>query len=158
EGEISEVFQVQNQYCILKCEALIPARPVPMAEAEKLLVEAIRDKKLRLAAQDVFQELQRETVVENIFNDPQKRAKNPGLAATINGHPITMQELAEECIERHGKEILKGVINHRLVEQACQRRKIQITQADMDAEVRRAALIGTQPKADGSPDLEAWRK
>ena len=158
EGEISEIFQVQNQFAILKCEAQIPARPVPMAQVEKLLTEAIRDKKLRLAAKDVFEELQKQTVVENIFNDPQKRAKMPGVAATVNGHPIAMQELAEECIERHGQESLTGLINHRLVEQACARRKIQITPADLDAEVMRAALIGAKPRPDGSPDLEAWKK
>ncbi len=158
ENQISDVFQVQGQYVIMKCEALIPARPVPMDQVQQLLVEAIRDKKLRLAAQDVFAELQKQTVVENVFNDPQKRAKNPNVAATINGHPISMTELAEECIERHGKDSLKGLINHRLVEQACQRRKVQITPADLDAEVVRAASLGAKSKPDGSPDGEAWRK
>lgn len=158
ENDISEVFQVQNQFVFMKCEALIPARPVPMEQVQKLLTEAIRDKKLRLAAKDVFEELQKQTVVENIYNDPQKRAANPGVAAKVNGHPITMQELAEECIERHGKESLKGLINHRLVEQACQKRKIQVTAQDMDVEVMRAASIGVKPRADGKPDLEAWRK
>ncbi len=144
EEEISEIFQVQNQFVFMKCEALVPARPVPIEQVEKLLVEAIRDKKLRLEAKDVFEELQKQTVVENIFNDPQKRAKFPGVAATINGHPITMEELAEECIERHGKESLKGLINHRLVEQACLKRKIQIAPPDMDAEVLRSASIGVK--------------
>jgi parvulin-like peptidyl-prolyl isomerase len=158
EGDISDVIEVKGQFVIIKCEALIPARPVPMEQVEKLLVEAIRDKKLRLAAKDVFEELQRSSKMENIFSDPQKRAKNPGLAATIDGHPISMRELADECIERHGKDSLKGLINHRLVEQACTRRKIQITQTDMDAEVARAALLGAKPKKDGSPDIDAWRK
>ena len=158
EGEISEVFKVQNQFAILKCEALIQARPVPMADVQKLLTEAIRDKKLRLAAKDVFDELQRDTVVENVFNDPVKRAKNPGVAATINGYPISMQELADECIERHGKDSLRGLINHRLVEQACQRRKVQIAPADLDAEVLRAASLGAKPRPDNTPDVEAWRK
>ena len=158
EGEISDIIQVQGQYLFLKCDALIAARPVPMDQVQKLLEEAIRDKKLRLAAKDVFDELQRDTVVVNIYNDLQKRAQFPGVAATVNGHPITMEELAEECIERHGKDSLKGLINHRLVEQECQRRKIQVTQQDMDAEVVRAALIGAKPRKDGSPDVEAWRK
>ena len=158
EGDISEVIEVKGQFVIMKCEALIAARPVPMEQVEKLLVEAIRDKKLRLAAKDVFEDLQRDSKVETIFNDPQKRAKNPGVAALINGHPISMAELAEECIERHGKESLKGLINHRLVEQACTRRKIQISQTDMDTEVARAALLGAKPKKNGGPDVEAWRK
>jgi parvulin-like peptidyl-prolyl isomerase len=158
EGEISEIFQVQNQFIFMKCEALVAARPVPMDQVQKLLTEAIRDKKLRLAAKDVFEELQKQTVVENIFNDPEKRAKNPGVAATVNGHPIMMQELAEECIERHGKDSLKGLINHRLVEQACQKKKIQVTPQEMDAEILRSASIGVKPRPDGSPDVEAWKK
>src|SRR6185437_10491135 len=52
ENEISEVFQVQNQFVFMKCEALVAARPVPMDQVQKLLTEAIRDKKLRLAAKD----------------------------------------------------------------------------------------------------------
>ncbi|MBI2827422.1 MAG: peptidylprolyl isomerase [Planctomycetia bacterium] len=158
EGEVSNVIPAGGQFVILKCEAHIPARPQPMADVEKLLVEAIRDKKLRLAAKDVFEDLQKDSVVENVFNDPQKRARNPGVAATINGHAISVQELADECIERHGKETLSGLINHRLVEQACQKRKLQVTQQDLDAEVAHSALLIEKPRPDGKPDLDAWRK
>jgi len=157
ENEIAPPIAVGEQYLIVKCEAHIPARAVPMADCEKLLTEAIRDKKLRLVGNDVFQELQASAKVENIFNDPQKRAQNPGVAATINGRAITMQELADECIERHGKEVLSGLINHRLVEQACAQRKLQITPQDLNEEVVSSALLAGMKNADGTANLKAWQ-
>ena len=80
----------------------------------------------------------------------------PGVAATINGEPITIRELDEECMARHGQEILEGMISRKILEQACQKRNITVTEADLDAEIARAALAGVKPKPDGSPDVEAW--
>jgi hypothetical protein len=139
-GEISEVIAVQGQYVILKCEAHLPSRPVPMNSVEKTLTEAVRDKKLRIVAEQVFKELQKASVVEIVFNDEQKRQANPGVAAKIDGNAITLRELAEECIERHGGDVLSGAINHRLLEQECKRRGVAIGKEDTDAEVARAAL------------------
>ena len=63
----------------------------------------------------------------------------PGVAATINGAAIQDRELAEFCIQRHGDEVLEGLINRQLIDQECQRRKITISEADLDAEIARAA-------------------
>jgi parvulin-like peptidyl-prolyl isomerase len=157
-GEISDLIAVQGQYVILKCEAHLPARPVPMNTVEKTLSEAVRDKKLRLVAEQVFKELQKASVVENIFNDPQKRQAYPGVAAKINGATITMRELAEECIERHGGDVLSGAINHRLLEQECKRRGVVIGKQDTDAEVARAAVAMGKTTKGGTPDVDAWLK
>ena len=157
-GEISEVIAVQGQYVILRCEAHLPAQPVPMATVEKTLIEAVRDKKLRLVAEKVFDELQKASVVEMIYSDPQKRQANPGVAAKINGKTITMRELAEECIERHGGDVLSGAINHRLLEQECKRRGIVIGKEDTDAEVARAAVAMGKTVKGGAPDVNAWLK
>ncbi len=157
-GEISEVIEVQGQYVILKCEAQLPARPAPMETVEKTLTEAVRDKKLRLVAHTVLDDLQKASVVENVFNDARMRQANPGVAAKINGSAISMQELAEECIERHGGDVLTGTINHRLLEQECQRRGIQISKQDTDAEVARAAVAMGHVTKDKRPDVDAWLK
>ncbi|HEY2841552.1 MAG TPA: peptidylprolyl isomerase [Pirellulales bacterium] len=157
EGEIAPPIVVGGQYVIVRCEAHIAARPIPMADCEKLLTEAIRDKKLRLVGNDVFAELQKSAKVDIIFSDPQKRAQNPGVAATINGRAITMEELAEECIERHGKEVLSGLINHKLVEQACAQKKLQITPQDLNEEVVSSALLADMKNPDGTANLQAWQ-
>jgi len=60
------------------------------------------------------------------------------------------------CIERHGEEVLEGTINRRLLELACAKRKITISEADVDEEIRRAASLMLEAKPDGSPDVEKW--
>ena len=157
EDEISEIFQVQNQFVFMKCEALVPARPVPIEQVEKLLVEAIRDKKLRLEAKDVFEELQKQTVVENIFNDPQKR-KFPGVAAMINGHPITMEEAGRRVhrAARQGKP--EGLDQPSPGRASLPEAQGADHAARYGCRGAASASIGVKPRPDGSPDVEAWRK
>jgi parvulin-like peptidyl-prolyl isomerase len=156
EGEISDVIAVGDQFLIVRCERQLPAQNVPMDQVRKPLVEACRDRKLRLVAGDVFKEIQGESHVENIFHDPARRREHPGLAAIVNGHKITVLDLAEECIERNGKQVLEGTINRRLLEQACKQRNVQVSPAEMDAEIARAAVSMGKTKPDGTADVEAW--
>jgi parvulin-like peptidyl-prolyl isomerase len=158
EGDISDVLAIDNQYVIVKCDKLLASRPVPMQEVHKTLMEACRDKKLRLVASEVFEQLQRESHVENIYADPQKRQQYPGIAALINDRRITILELAEECIERNGKQVLEGMVNRRIIEQACKAQRIEVSEADVDAEILRTALSMGKTKADGTPDIEGWLK
>ena len=155
-GEISEVIQIGNQYVILKCEAKLAAQQVPRSKVDKVLAESIRDKKLRQASDDLFKELQDSAKIENVLNDPVKSKKYPGVAAIINGRHLTLLELAEACIDRHGEEMLQGMINRKLLEQACKKRKITVKDADLDAEIARAATSMGKTKANGEPDIAAW--
>ena len=156
EGEISEVIPVGGQYAILKCEGRLPAQRVTLEQVKLQLIEIIRDRKMRRVASQIFRQLQEHSKVENVFNDPVKSRQMPGVAAVINGRKVSNRELAEMCIERHGEEVLEGTVNRRLLEQACAKRKITITEADLDEEIRRAASLMLEPKADGSPDVEKW--
>ncbi|HEY5312173.1 MAG TPA: peptidylprolyl isomerase [Pirellulales bacterium] len=158
EGEISDVLAVDNQFVILKCDKQLPGRAVPMQEVHKVLLEACRDKKLRLVAGEVFEQLQHESHVENVFADPQKRQQYPGIAAMVNERRITILELAEECIERNGKQVLDGMINRRIIELACKSLQIEVTDADVDAEIAHTATSMGKTKADGSPDIDGWLK
>ena len=155
-GEVSQVIQIGNQFVILKCEAHLKAQPVPRAKVDKTLAESIRDKKLRQASDDLFQELQSKAHVENVFNDPVKRKQYPGVAALINGRQVTVLELAEACIDRHGEEMLQGIINRTLLEQACKKQKIVVTDEEMDAEIARAAVAMGKTKPNGEADIPAW--
>jgi parvulin-like peptidyl-prolyl isomerase len=158
DGDVSPVIHAGGQYVILKREELLPARPVKFEQVEPKLEEILRDRKMRTLAQDIFQKLQKNATVVNVWNDPVKHQKMPGVAATINDEPITIRELDEECIARHGQETLEGMINHKILEQACKKRNLTITKNDMDAEIARSALANVKPKADGSPDVDAWLK
>jgi|GEM_PF-117524 len=160
-GEISPVLKVADQYLILKCERHIPGRDIKeMQYILPQLEETIRDRKLREVAHQIFRQLQETSKVDVVYNDRQRRAEMPGVAAVISSPQgqisITLAELAEQCIHRHGKEVLEGMIHRRLIQQACQKQQITITEADLDQEIARAASLVLPPKPDGSPDVEAY--
>lgn len=156
--EVSEPISVGSQFILIKCESHVPGVNVPWDNVAATLRDACRDKKLRLNASQVFEELQKSASMENIMNDPVKSQKYPGIAATINGRKIALLELAEECIERHGAEVLEGTINRRVIEQAVKARNLSITEQDISDEIVRAAAAMGVSRKDGSPDVEAWVK
>lgn len=157
DGEISPVIPAGGQYVILRREQLLPApKTIRFEQVAPRLEEMIRDRKLRRVSAEVFRQLQDAAKVENVWNDPARRREMPGVAALINGQAVTLAELAEQCIDRHGEDVLEGVINRKLIEQACKKRNIAVSEAELDAEVARAAAVMVPPKADGSPDVETW--
>ena len=158
DGEISDVIHVAGQYIILKREGLIEARKVSFEHVAPKLEEMIRQSKLRKVAADVFRELQEGTTVKNVFNDPEAQKQMPGVAAVVGNHQISLAELAEACLARHGEQTLEGTISRTLLEQACERQNITVSEQDLDAEITRAAGLALPPKADGSPDIEGWIK
>lgn len=156
-GQISPVVQVANQFVFVKCEEHLPAEKRALdEELTRVLTEAIRDKKLRLTANDLFRELQDQAQIQNIYNDPAQRAKMPGVAAIINGQQITVRQLADECIARHGEQVLEGAIQRRIVEQAIKKHKLEITPADVEAELAATAQAMGKIAPDGTPDIAAW--
>jgi foldase protein PrsA len=60
-------------------------------------------------------------------------------AAVVNKEPITRQQLADECLARKGVEILETMIARKLVDQEIKRRHLDVTQAEVDAEITRVA-------------------
>ena len=156
-GEVSEVIPAGHQFIILKCEELLPPRQPPKNFQESL-VETIRESKLRDAAGEIFKQLQDKAVVQVVFNDPQMSQQMPGVAALINGRKISTLELAEECIDRHGEEVLNSVIGRRVLEQACKKQNVVVTEQDEDQEIARAALAMGKVNAQGGADINAWLK
>lgn len=156
-GQVSEVIPAGNQFVILKCEELLPPRQVPK-NYEAALTETIRESKLRDSAGEIFKELQSKAVVQNVFSDAEKSKQMPGVAALVNNRKITTLELAEECINRHGTEVLANLITRRVLEQVCKKRNIVVTEQDEDEEIGRAALSMGKVDKQGRPDVEAWLK
>ncbi|MGE0760733.1 MAG: peptidylprolyl isomerase [Pirellulaceae bacterium] len=161
EGQISPVIHAANQYLILKCEKHIPESYVSsnqLPQIEGQLREQIRDNKLRAAAAELFQKMQSQAKVVNVYNNAQLAQQLPGIAATINDQKVTLQQLADECRVRHGKDVLEGEINRKLLEQELRRQNKQVSQRDIDQEVLRAAEAYGFIKPDRSPDVEGWLK
>jgi len=155
-GEISRILKVGDQYVILKCEGRLPARDVPVEKVKPMLAEHIRQGKLREESVRVFQNLQKHAQVENTYNNPQRQPSTPGVVATINGEPVAMRELAEECLAVYGEPVLENEINKLLLHQEMERRKLQTTQAELDAEVAHAAQLAGVVDAQGKPDIARW--
>ncbi|HEX6963645.1 MAG TPA: peptidylprolyl isomerase [Lacipirellula sp.] len=157
-GQISSIIQVGQQYVILKCDEIIsPSRAPAMTEQLKQqLVERIKEEKLREAASGIFASVQKSATIKNVYNDPELSQMMPGVVATVNGDRITMQELGNECLLRHGEEVLETEISRLLLEQALEAASVKVTREDLEAEMRHAAeLAGVVDKA-GNADLGKW--
>jgi parvulin-like peptidyl-prolyl isomerase len=59
--------------------------------------------------------------------------------AVVNGQDIRRDALATACVERFGEEALEGIVNKRLIQHHCRNRGIQVTDAELDAEIDRMA-------------------
>ncbi|MBA2114373.1 peptidylprolyl isomerase [Bremerella alba] len=161
QGEISPVLFVQGQYLIFRCEEHLAADQIPansLPAIRQRLADAVRESKMRDAAGDIYQQLQANAQIVNVFNDPSKSSQMPGVAATLNGQPVSIQELKEECISRHGVEVLDGEINRKILQQELTRRKLSVSEADLEAEIIRAADSFGFLTKQGKPDMEAWLK
>ena len=110
--QISGVIPIGDQYVVMQCVSHLDAKlpsDTELRQMRNAIAESIRDRKLHKAGTELFQELQEQSNVKNILNDENLRRSMPGVAATINGHSITTDELAEACISRHGKEVAQRI-------------------------------------------------
>src|SRR5690606_39049301 len=74
----------------------------------------------------------------------------------INGHQISIRDLAEECLERYGDDVLEGTINRKMIDQALKKKNIQVGEADLAAEIERAAVAMNKVDETGKPDVASW--
>ena len=159
EGEISEIIKLANQHIILQCVKQIEGthlQPEFRDVAKDRIVEHLRQKKMETAADNLFDKLQKEVKIINVYERPDLQKQLPGVAATIDGVPITVRQLAEECISRHGKDVLLGEINRKLIIQELRRRNRTVESHQIQEEVARAAESYGYVKEDGKPDVEKW--
>lgn len=158
-GQISDVFQLQDKFIILKCERIFPAVELSqeqLMQTQDRLVEEISSDKLADAAAQLFKNLQNNVKVTNVMNNPELSQQMPGIAALVDNIKITKRYVAEECIARFGKGMLDTEINRSLLIQALQREKKQVDQNDINAEISLAAERFGYAKADGTADVDKW--
>lgn len=55
--------------------------------------------------------------------------------ARVDGKAIMYDEVAKECMDRFGREVLENVINRTVIQQACAREGVQVTGAEVNAEI-----------------------
>lgn len=62
-------------------------------------------------------------------------APGSGVAAVVNGEPISRESLGNQCLVRWGDETLESLVNKQLITTACTERGIVISEHDIDAEI-----------------------
>ena len=104
-------------------------------------------------------QLQQKSQVVNVYNDPQLRNAQPGVAATINGQQITLRQLAEECIARHGVDVLDSEINRQAAAASLEASSGKsVSREEVNEEIGRAAEAYGYLTADKKPDVDRWLK
>lgn len=160
-NQVSQVFSAGHMNVILQCvRHLEPTNPPgpQMQEIQNRIKIEIEDYKLRDTAETVYKSLRQNADVTLVNGNPQLMAQYPGVAAIVKGQSIPMQRFDEACVKRHGIKILEGEINRKLIEGALINNQFQVTQADIDAEIRRAADYFGYMNPDGTPNVEEWKK
>jgi len=69
--------------------------------------------------------------------------------ARVNGQLVHWDAVAQECMDRYGKDVLENVINRTIIQQACAEHNVTVSQAEVDQEVVRIS------KRFGL-DVDAW--
>ncbi|NOY29185.1 MAG: peptidylprolyl isomerase [Planctomycetes bacterium] len=155
-GQISSIIRVAEQFVILKCEGHLEPRQVDREKTKQQIVEKIKDEKLRQMAHQLFAQLQASATIQNVYNDPQLRETLPGVVALVNGDRITMKELGQECMLRHGEEVLETEISQLLLEQTLKQVQLTVSEDDLQAEIRHAAELSGVFDEKGEVDLVQW--
>jgi parvulin-like peptidyl-prolyl isomerase len=157
DGQISNVIRSQGQFVVVKREGLIQAQNIKLEQVADRLTKIIRDKKMRGVAGDIFKELQKRTRVQNVYNDDRLRQRvGANVVALVNDTPIYLRQLDDECLARHGADVLQALIGRRTLELECQQKQITVSEQEIDAEIARLAAMLTRPLPDGSPDIKGW--
>jgi parvulin-like peptidyl-prolyl isomerase len=158
-GQISQPVKVADKYYVFRCERIFPAEEIPAehrTEIEQRLVGELSNQKLGDAAVALFEKMQQTASIQNVMNNPQLREQHPGVAAIVNGTQIPIRHVGEICIVRFGQEVLKTEINRSLLRASLQQHGLEVTQSDLDEEIRRAAESMRFVDNQGQVNIEAW--
>ncbi|MCA9078656.1 MAG: peptidylprolyl isomerase [Planctomycetaceae bacterium] len=64
-------------------------------------------------------------------------ASNEKYLGRVNNQPISYDEVARECVERYGTDVLEKIINRMIIQQECEKRGIVVTEAEVLQEVQK---------------------
>ena len=159
DGEVSPVLPLGDQWIVLQAVRRLPeSRPSPQAipTIRAQINDRLRDQKMQGAATELFTQLQADANVITVLGDVERSHQYPGVAAIVNGQQVTVAAVAQECVKHHGSEVLEGEINRKLLTQALRKAKLQVSDADLQAEIASAATRYGFVRSDGSPDVEGW--
>ncbi len=78
--------------------------------------------------------------------------------ATVNGKPISRDELAALCIHFDGKAALETLIQYELIRQEAAKQGVTVTPEEVEAYIRKAAQdrLDARARAGGAKDFADW--
>lgn len=59
--------------------------------------------------------------------------------ARVGSELVSWQAVADECVARYGKDVLENIINRAIIQQECRTRGVEVSEAEVKAEVNRIA-------------------
>lgn len=65
--------------------------------------------------------------------------KKPEVLAKVERESITYDAVAEECVARHGKEVLDDLIHRLVIQQACEKNQITVSEQEVSQEIAKIA-------------------
>ena len=86
-----------------------------------------------------------------------RKSMRPQYVARVNQEHVTWDEVAEECVQRYGREVLDSLINRKIVQQACKSRGIEVTNQEVAKEITRIASNFNMPVETWYQMLQAER-
>ncbi len=161
DEQVSPVLPMGDQWIVLQTVRRMPATtpsPQAMPAIREQITDKIRDEKMRGASSELFAKLQQDAQVVKVLGEEDLSRQHPGVAAIINGQQVSLASLGNECIERHGEEVLNGEINRKVLAQALRKASLTVTDQDLEAEIARAAVSFGYVLGDGTPDTQGWMK
>ena len=66
-------------------------------------------------------------------------SRKPEMLARVGKESISYDAVAEECVARHGKEVLEDLIHRLIIQQACEEQNITVTEQEVSQEISRIA-------------------
>ena len=156
-GEISPIIEfLPGYFTIYRCEGHLQKLDVDVNTVKEQLTLDIQNTKRKQVSDEVFAELQSRAQVKIMFGNPALNRQYPGVAALLNGQTISIKELGDLCVQKHGTEVLNDMVNRLLVEQACRREGIIISEQDIDNEIREMAFKHLSLLPNGAANIELW--
>jgi len=159
ENEVSTVFQIGELHILLQCVRHLPATPPDpqlLPAIQERIVDHLRDHRLQQAADELFAGLQANSQVTAVIGNADLQRQHPGIAGFINNQPVAMDHLSLECINRHGRSVLRGEINRLLLSQALKAANLTVEESDLQAEIVTTAEAMGYFHPDGTVNTQAW--
>jgi hypothetical protein len=100
--------------------------------------------------------MQKKVNIVNVYNNPELKQQMPGVAATVDGKQIMLNDIAEECIARFGSPMLSAEINRLILQQELRSRNVEVSQQDITYEITLAAESDGYIRKDGTVDIDSW--